>query len=113
MGNRRSSHLFERASIKDQQEGLTFRDVQHHRKDDALVFGLCIRSGDEYRFTGITIRWRGSVLLRRRKEREGKDRPPAPTRLRESAGFSDLHEQLSGHRRCDRAHSPTQFPSSS
>ena len=30
------------------------------------------------------VRWRRSVLLRRRKEREGEDRPPAQARLRDS-----------------------------
>src|ERR1700686_5253372 len=31
---------------------------------------------------GARVRWRRSVLLRRRREREGEDRPPAQTRLR-------------------------------
>src|SRR6266849_2190692 len=46
---------------------------------------------------GARVRWRRSVLLRRRKERQGEDRPPAEARLRDGQPLRDprrLHEQI-------------------
>src|SRR6185437_13261293 len=47
---------------------------------------------------GARIRWRRPVLLRWRKERQGKDRPPSQTELRDwqrPQGFGQrLHEQI-------------------
>src|SRR5215472_7500185 len=34
---------------------------------------------------GTRVRWRGSLFLRRRKQREGESRPPTQTRLRGQA----------------------------
>src|SRR3989441_9600927 len=39
---------------------------------------------------GARVRWRRSVLLRRRKEREGESRPPAQARLGRGSGFELL-----------------------
>ena len=44
---------------------------------------------------GARVRWRRSVLLRRRKEREGEDRPPAQTRLRDGQRLRDSRSILS------------------
>ncbi len=46
---------------------------------------------------GARVRWRRSVLLRRRKQREGESRPPAQARLRGRQRLRDprrLHEQV-------------------
>ena len=49
------------------------------------------------RRVGARVRWRRSVLLRRRKQREGENRPPAQARLRGGKRLRDSrrpHEQV-------------------
>jgi hypothetical protein len=65
-------------------------------RDDAPALALrgiaMARLGDLVR-----IRWRRSVLLRRRKQREGENRPPTQARFRGRQRLRDprrLHEQV-------------------
>ena len=45
--------------------------------------------GGKEDLVGARVRWRRSILLRRRKEREGEDRPPAQARCRDGPQLRD------------------------
>jgi hypothetical protein len=69
-----------------------------HDPDDQLGPCACAWNESAHRAAGARVRWRRSVPLRRRKEREGEGRPPAQARLRDGQRLrepSRLHEAWS------------------
>src|SRR6266851_882489 len=85
-------------------------DLQASRSSNGRGPGEARDAARSGRF-GARVRWRRSVLLRRRKEREGADRPTAQTRVLDGQRLRvarRLHEQvieaaLAGERRYLRA----------